>query len=102
MPKSFEDLVKTSTLPVFVDFWADWCGPCRVVAPAVKQLAEEFSGKLVVVKIDIDEQPGVAGRYKIKGVPTLMLFRNGDVIWRTAGAMPYSQLKAEVMKALAS
>ncbi|TLU83269.1 MAG: thioredoxin [Chlorobium sp.] len=100
MPKSFEDLVKNSTLPVFVDFWADWCGPCRAVAPAVKQLAEEFSGKIVVVKIDIDEQPGVAGRYKIQGVPTLMIFRNGEVIWRTSGAIPYSQLKAQVTKAL--
>ncbi|NTW56471.1 MAG: thioredoxin [Chlorobiaceae bacterium] len=102
MPQSFEELVQNSPLPVFVDFWAEWCGPCQVVAPSVKKLAEEFSGQLTVVKIDIDEQPGVAGRYKIQGVPTLMIFRGGEVIWRTAGAMPYAQLKAEVLKALGS
>jgi thioredoxin 1 len=102
MTQSFDELITTSTLPVFVDFWADWCGPCKAVAPAVTQLAEEFSGKLVVVKIDIDEQPRIAGRYQIKGVPTLMLFRGGEVIWRTAGAMPYSKLKSEVEKALAT
>ncbi|NTU96752.1 MAG: thioredoxin [Chlorobiaceae bacterium] len=102
MKKSFEDLITTSPVPVFVDFWADWCGPCKVIAPSVKKLAEEFSGKLAVVKVDIDEQPGVAGHYKIQGVPTLMIFRDGEIIWRTAGAMPYSQLKTEVLKALGS
>jgi thioredoxin len=101
MNKSLEDLIKTSQVPVFVDFWADWCGPCRMVAPSVKQLAEEFSGRLAVVKVNVDKQPAVASRYQVQGIPALMLFRGGEIIWRSAGALSYSQLRAEVSKALA-
>ncbi|NTV05085.1 MAG: thioredoxin [Chlorobiaceae bacterium] len=98
MAKSLDDLIKTSPVPVFVDFWADWCGPCKMVAPAVKQLAQEFTGKLIVVKVNVDQQPEVAARFQVQGIPALRLFYKGELKWQTAGALPYSQLKAEVIK----
>ncbi|NTW11003.1 MAG: redoxin domain-containing protein, partial [Chlorobiaceae bacterium] len=69
MNKSLDDLIKTSPLPVFVDFWAEWCGHCKMVAPAINQLAEEFSDRLVVVKVNIDEQPELAESCKVQGIP---------------------------------
>ena len=101
MKKSLDDFIKSSPLPVFVDFWADWCGPCKMVGPAVKQLAEEFKGRLVVVKVNVDQQPEAAARFQVQGIPALMLFNKGELKWRTAGALSYPQLKAEVTKALA-
>jgi len=93
---SFEELVRTSDLPVFVDFWADWCAPCRIVAPAVKRLSHDFKGKLRVVKVDVDKQPHIATKYGIQSIPTLMLFYKGNILWRVSGALPYEALKAEV------
>lgn len=100
MPHSLDELIKSSSLPVFVDFWADWCGPCKMVAPAVQQLAREFSGRLTVVKVNVDRQPDAASRYQVQGIPALMLFQNGELTWRTSGAMPYQQLKAEIERRL--
>jgi thioredoxin len=100
MSKSLNDLIQSSPLPVFVDFWADWCGPCKMVAPAVKQLAREFTGRLSVVKVNVDEHPAAAAQFQVQGIPALMLFDKGRLLWRTAGALPYQQLKAEVLKAL--
>jgi thioredoxin len=98
--KSFSELILASETPVFVDFWAEWCGPCRMVAPAVKQLAEEMKGKLTVVKVNVDEKPELAAQYGIQGIPTFMLFKNGRVALRFSGALPYPMLKAEVEKHL--
>ncbi|NTW64255.1 MAG: thioredoxin [Chlorobiaceae bacterium] len=100
MAQSLDDLIKTSQLPVFVDFWAEWCAPCRSVAPVVKQLAQEFSGRLTVVKVNVDKQSDAASRHQVQSIPALMLFHRGELKWRTAGAMSYPQLKAEVMKVL--
>ncbi|MBM3161953.1 MAG: thioredoxin [Chlorobi bacterium] len=100
MSKSLNDLIQSSPLPVFVDFWADWCGPCKMVAPAVKQLALEFSGRLVVVKVNVDRQPAAASQFQVQGIPALILFDKGRLAWRTSGALPDQQLKAEVLKVL--
>ncbi|NQU45829.1 thioredoxin [Chlorobium phaeovibrioides] len=100
MATSLEELLKTSSTPVFVDFWAAWCGPCKMVAPSVKKLAEEFKGRLTVVKVNVDEQPSAAARFQVQGIPALMLFKNGEKVWSTAGALSYPQLKAEVEKVL--
>ncbi|ACF14957.1 thioredoxin [Chloroherpeton thalassium ATCC 35110] len=96
MPQSFEDLIQTSELPVFVDFWAEWCGPCRMIAPSVKKLAEEMTGKLVVVKVNVDEKPQLAQAHGIMGIPTLIMFHKGKEIWRASGALPYDSLKYQV------
>ncbi len=98
--KTLDELLRDSTTPVFVDFYAEWCGPCHSVAPSIIKLAQEFSGKLTVVKINVDEQPESAARYQVQGIPALMLFNNGSVLWRTSGALPYPRIKAEVSKAL--
>lgn len=100
MAKTLDELIRTSDLPVFIDFWADWCGPCKMVAPTVTQLAKEFSGRLTVVKVNVDRQPDVAARFQVQGIPALMLFDKGVLKWRTAGALPYQQLRQEVLRAL--
>lgn len=81
---------------VLVDFWAVWCGPCRMVAPIVDEIAKEYTGKLKVLKLNTDENPDVAGRYRIMGIPTLMFFRNGQTVDQIVGAVPKSQLKSKI------
>ncbi|NTV25294.1 MAG: thioredoxin [Chlorobiaceae bacterium] len=81
MAKTLDELIRTSDLPVFIDFWADWCGPCKMVAPTVAQLAKEFSGRLTVVKVNVDRQPDVAARFQVQGIPALMLFEKGVLKW---------------------
>lgn len=98
--KSFDMLLRESEKPVFVDFWAAWCAPCTSIAPSVKRLAEEFQGKLVVVKINVDEQPEVAAKYQVQGIPALMLFDRGAIKWQATGALSYESIKTEVKQAL--
>ena len=93
----FQASVIDSEKPVLVDFWADWCGPCRMIAPSVKAIAEEYDGTLKVAKMDVDENPAVPGRYGIVGIPTLMLFKNGEVVERITGAMPKERILAQVL-----
>lgn len=81
---------------VLVDFWAVWCGPCRMVAPIVDEIAKEYADKLKVLKLNTDENPDVAGRYRIMGIPTLMFFRNGQTVDQIVGAVPKSQLKSKI------
>jgi thioredoxin len=100
MATSLDELIRTSELPVFIDFWAEWCGPCKMVSPAVAQLAKEFSGRLAVVKVNVDQQPAAASRFQVQGIPALMLYHKGELKWRTAGAVPYRQLRQEVQKIL--
>jgi len=78
--------------PVLVDFYADWCGPCRILSPIIKEVKSEFGDKLKVIKIDVDKNPSVSGIYQIQGVPTMMLFKNGKVLWRQAGVLSKQDL----------
>ena len=94
------EVLKSSTL-VLVDFWAVWCGPCRMVAPIVDEIAKEYAGKLKVLKLNTDDNPDVAGRYKIMGIPTLMFFKNGERVDQVVGAVPKAQLKTKVDSLLA-
>jgi len=81
---------------VLVDFWAVWCGPCQMVAPVVEEIAGEYEGKLKVVKLNTDENPDVASKYRIMGIPTLMFFKNGAAVDQVVGAVPKSQLKSKI------
>jgi thioredoxin 1 len=96
LPTSFEALIRENPLPVFVDFWAEWCGPCKTIAPAIRQISQDFKGKLTVVKVNVDQKPLIAKEYRIQSIPTLMLFKNGKIDWQVAGALPYERLKAEL------
>jgi thioredoxin 1 len=94
---SFEGDVLKSDKPVLIDFWADWCGPCRMVAPHVDAIAEEYNGVLKVGKMDVDDNPAVPGRYGIVGIPTLMLFKNGAAVARIVGAQPKDRIVAQIL-----
>ena len=100
--QNFEQVVLQSEVPVLVDFWAPWCGPCRMVAPVVEQLASEYDGKLKVVKVNTDENPGTARAYQISGIPSLLLFKSGRVVDQVVGAVPKAKLQDVVDRQLAS
>ncbi|OAN48175.1 thiol reductase thioredoxin [Paramagnetospirillum marisnigri] len=89
---SFEADVLKASGPVLVDFWAEWCGPCRQIAPALEELAKELGAKITVAKINIDENPGTPGKYGVRGIPTLMIFKDGQVAATKIGALPKSKL----------
>jgi thioredoxin 1 len=91
---SFEQDVLSSDQPVLVDYWAEWCGPCKMIAPVLEEVAEEYGDKLQVVKLNIDENPNTPPKYGIRGIPTLMLFKNGNVEATKVGAVSKSQLTA--------
>jgi len=93
----FEEEVLNSDTPVLVDFWAEWCGPCHMIAPSVKEIAKEQSSALKVAKLDIDENPVTPGRYGIMSIPTLMLFKNGEAVARIIGAMPKDRILAQIL-----
>lgn len=93
---TFGRVVLQSAIPVLVDFWAPWCGPCRMTNPMLERLAREKAGRLVVAKVDVDENPALAGRYQVQAVPTLMLVRNGEVVDRWSGALPEPALRNKV------
>lgn len=88
---SFQELIESST-PVLVDFYADWCGPCKMISPIIKEIASEMKGKVQVVKIDVDRNQQAAAHFQIKGVPTIMLFKEGKILWRQAGVVPKQQI----------
>lgn len=91
---SFETDVLQANLPALVDFWAEWCGPCKMIAPILDEIAGAYAGKLKVVKVNVDENTGIPAKYGIRGIPTLMLFKNGQVQATKVGALSKSQLTA--------
>lgn len=91
---TFEDEVLKSDVPVLVDYWAEWCGPCKMIHPVLEEIADEYEGKLRIAKLNIDENQQTPPRFNIRGIPTLMLFKNGDVDATKVGALSKSQLTA--------
>ncbi len=94
--ENFEEEVENSTLPVLVDFWAAWCGPCKMIAPIIDQLADEFDGKAKIAKVNVDENRDLSVRFQVQSIPTLLLFKDGEVVNQMVGARP----KAELVKLL--
>jgi thioredoxin 1 len=97
---NFASEVLNSTLPVLVDFWATWCGPCRSISPIVEELAKEFAGKVKVTKLNVDESPATPSQYGVRGIPTLILFKGGKILDQIVGAVPKARLKSMLDKAL--
>lgn len=91
---SFEEEVLKSDVPVLVDYWAEWCGPCKMIAPILDEIRTDYEGKLKIAKLNIDENPGTPPKYGIRGIPTLMMFKGGDVEATKVGALSKSQLTA--------
>ena len=90
---SFEQDVLNASGPVLVDFWAEWCGPCKMIAPSLEEIGAEFAGKLTVAKVNIDENPMTPNKYAVRGIPTLILFKDGKPAAQQVGALPKSRLK---------
>ena len=90
---SFESDVLKAEGAVLVDYWAEWCGPCKQIAPALEELSQELTGKVTIAKLNIDDNPHTPGKYGVRGIPTLMVFKNGQVVATKVGALPKSKLK---------
>jgi thioredoxin 1 len=97
---SFDSDVLKATSPVVVDFWAEWCGPCRMIAPALEEISASLGDKVKIVKLNVDENPGVAAKYGIMSIPTLMIFKNGEMASRQVGAAPKQKLEQWVNAAV--
>jgi thioredoxin 1 len=95
MTGTFEELIDSET-PVLIDFFATWCGPCKALTPTLQQLAKEAGEKVRIVKIDVDQNPKLAAKYRVTGVPTLMLFKKSELKWRQSGVLSLSQLKSTI------
>ncbi len=99
---TFEKEVLQAAVPVLIDFWAPWCGPCRAIAPVVEELAKTYDGKIKVVKMNVDDNPETPGRYGVRGIPNLILFRSGQVSDQIVGAVPRAQLVKAIDSVLAA
>jgi len=98
---NFEELVLKSDKPVLVDFWAEWCGPCRMVGPVVEEIAKEYNGKAVVGKVNVDNNPGISMKFGIRNIPALLYFNKGEIVDKQIGAVPKSILAGKLDKQLA-
>ena len=98
----FQATVLDSKMPVFVDFWAEWCGPCHMIAPVVEELAEEYDGKFAFTKVDVDANPNTAMQFGIRSIPTMLLFKDGKVADQVIGAVPKAMLKSKIDKVLSA
>lgn len=96
----FEAEVVNSDIPVVVDFWAEWCGPCKQIGPALEELSEEYSGKIKIAKVNVDENPGTPSQLGVRGIPALFLFKDGKVVSNKTGAAPKSALQGWIDEAL--
>jgi thioredoxin 2 len=99
--RDFAEVAENATMPVLVDMWASWCGPCRMVSPALEQIAKEFAGRVKLVKINVDDAPALSERFTVKAVPTLLILNGSEVVARQAGAAPVPALRQWVERALA-
>jgi thioredoxin 2 len=99
---TFAEVADRASIPVLVDLWAPWCGPCRMVSPALERLARDMAGRIKLVKVNVDAAPGVASRFSVQGIPTLLLMRRGQVVARQTGAQPEPALRAWLEKGLAA
>jgi thioredoxin 1 len=93
---NFDEIVLKSDKPVIVDFWAEWCGPCRMVGPIIGELSDEYDGKVLFAKLDVDRNPGVSAKFGIRNIPTILFFKNGEIADKQVGAVPKSNLEAKL------
>ena len=100
LPNKFDELITGNEIPVLVDFYADWCGPCKMVSPIIARIAREFKGRITTVKINTEKKAHIAAQYSIQSIPTIMMFYKGKQLMRLQGAYPYEALKAEIEKSL--
>lgn len=91
---TFDNMINESTKPVLVDFWAEWCGPCKMVAPILEEIAQEYGDKIIIAKLNVEQNPSIAPKFGIRGIPTLLIFKNGQVVATQVGALSKAQLKA--------
>ena len=93
---NFEEIVLKSQKPVLVDFWAEWCGPCRMIGPLVEELSKDYDGRALITKMDVDSNPGIAARFGIRNIPTILFFKNGEVVDKQVGAVPKTILSSKI------
>ncbi len=93
---NFDEIVLKSDIPVIVDFWAEWCGPCRMVTPIVEEIGREYDGKTLIGQVDVDANPGIAAKFGIRNIPTILFFKNGEIVDKQVGAVPKQVLVSKL------
>ncbi|MDO9511871.1 MAG: thioredoxin [Bacteroidales bacterium] len=94
--QNFEEIVLKSDKPCVVDFWAEWCGPCRMIAPIISELSDEYEGKAIIGKVDVDSNPGIASQFRVRNIPTILFFKNGEIVDKQVGAVPKATLASKI------